>query len=390
MTPTIAILIGFLPDPRIYNRINLEKEIGHVHLICWDRGNSMQRAPIGDGYDVHIIKLKAGGNPLKRLIPYDRFCRRASALLNTIQPEVIHVQGLDMLKIACDYKKKSNKSVHIIYEVADIHRLLIDQQKSMVACVAQRYLRCLERRCEKQYDFIILTSQKYYDAYFVDYVSKEKVLYMPNVPDLSAFHSYRKKEDGDFAVGYIGGVRYKQQMINLIQAAERTGDRLFIAGFEDQPRIIEPMCQGKKNIEWVGRFDFKKQAAELYGKCDVMYSVYNADMHNVRVALPNKLYESVYCGIPLIVAKNTYLSEIVREWGVGVAVDHKSVDELVKVLQDLKSHPEKRAEISRNCRKHRGELDLRSYNEQLKGRLLSVLGDSNRGRARDEACAGDN
>ncbi len=164
---------------------------------------------------------------------------------------------------------------------------------------------------------------------------------------------------------------------------------MLIAGFEDQPQIIEPMCRGKNNIEWVGRYDFKKQAAELYGKCDVMYSVYNADMHNVRVALPNKLYESVYCEIPLIVAKNTYLAQVVEDWGVGVAVDHKSVEELAGVICDLRDHPEMRDKISLNCRKHRDEIDLQVHNEQLQKRLLSILGISNGRGDCHETCAGD-
>ena len=373
MAHTVAILIGFLPNPRIYKRIALEKQLGHVHLICWDRGSSMLEGPTEDGYDAYAIKIKAGGNPLKRLLPYRKFSKRANTLLEQIQPDVIHVQGLDMLKIACDYKKHSKKQVRIIYEVADLHRLLVDRQSSPVAWAAQKYLRFMDRHLEKQYDLLVLTSMKYYDAYFSDFVAKEKVLYMPNVPDLSAFDSYKKKDGGAFTVGYLGAVRYKQQMINLIEAAERTGDHLLIAGYEDQPNIIEPMCKGKPNIEWVGRFDFNKQAAELYGKCDVMYSVYDADMHNVRVALPNKLYEAVYCEMPLIVAKNTYLADTVEEWGVGMAVDHKSVDELADVINELRENKALRERIAENCRKRKAELDLKIYNAQLQDKILRLL-----------------
>lgn len=376
MAKTIAILIGFLPNPRIYKRMAIENQIGNVHLICWDRGDSMLQTPVDNDFKSHVIQVKAGGNPLKRLIPYQKFSKQANNLLNQIQPDLVHVQGLDMLKIACAYKKRSRKSVRIIYEVADLHRLLVDQQTSPPAKLAQKYLRFTERKLEKQYDLLVLTSMKYYDVYFNAYVSKDKVLYMPNVPDLSAFSSYQKKVGGEFTVGYLGAVRYKQQMINLIKASERTGEHVLIAGYEDQPNIIEPICLGKDNIEWVGRFDFKKQAAELYGKCDVMYSVYDADMHNVRVALPNKLYEAVYCEMPLIVARNTYLAQVVEEWGVGVAVDHKSVDELAETLKELRDNRNLREQIAENCRKHKDEIDLRKYNAQLKDEIVQLLEES--------------
>lgn len=147
------------------------------------------------------------------------------------------------------------------------------------------------------------------------------------------------------------------------------------AGFENEPLEIEPICKADPNIEWVGRFDFNKQAAGLYGKCDVMYSVYDADMHNVRVALPNKLYEAVYCEMPLIVAKNTYLAQVVEEWGVGVAVDHKNVDELVNALNELRNNKNLREQIVENCRKHKNEIDLQKYNAQLKDKIAGLLGE---------------
>ncbi len=377
MNKQIMILIGCLPQPIVYKRVELAKEIGDVHLICWDRGSSMHLSPVENGYSAHVIKINAKNNPLKRLIPYRKFCTEADKVLKKIQPDLIHVQGLDMLKIACAYKKHSAKPVRIIYEVADLHRLLVDHQESLIAKASQKYLRFMDRHLEKQYDLLVLTSMKYYDVYFHDFVAKNKVLYMPNVPDLSAFSTYQKKTHGEFTVGYIGGIRYKKEIKLLLDAAKLCNVRLMFAGFENEPLEIEPICKADPNIEWVGRFDFNKQAATLYGKCDVMYSVYDADMHNVRVALPNKLYEAVYCEMPLIVAKNTYLAQVVEEWGVGVAVDHKSVDELAETLKELRDNKNLREQIAKNCRKHKGEIDLQRYNAQLKDKIIQILGEAN-------------
>lgn len=372
----IVILVGFLPEPIIYKRVNLEKQLSDVHLICWDRGTNKLNMPAEEGYTAHVIKIEAKNNPLKRLVPYQKFRVIAGKLLDSIQPDLVHVQMLDMLSIACAYKKRAKHPVKIIYEIADLHRLLVDKQNTIIGDIAQKYLRSLDRRLEKQYDMLILTSMKYYAAYFKDFVAKDKVVYMPNVPNLSTFRTYKKKEGCAFTVGYVGSIRYKDQIKLLLNAAERCNVNLMLAGFENEPIEIEPLCKGKPNIEWVGCFDFEKQAAELYGKCDVMYSVYDADMHNVRVALPNKLYEAVYCEMPIIVAKNTYLAQVVEEWGVGVAVDHKSVEELAETLKELRDNKNLREQIAENCRKHKGEIDLQKYNAQLKDKIVRLLGES--------------
>ena len=375
MKKNIVILIGFIPIPRIYKRIEVEKSIGNLHLICWDRGNNMLLPPTGDGYETHIIGINAESDPIRRIIPYHRFSKKAKKLLETIKPRIIHVQGLDMLKIAVSYKKRASNKVSIIYEVADLHRLIIDQQKNLFKRCIRNYLRDEDKRLEPYYELLLITSERFREAYFNSFVSDEKILYMPNIPHLTAFEKFNKKKDSSrFVVGYIGSIRYKEQIKNLIEASKRCRINLLIAGYEEGDDEIEQLCKNEPHIEWIGRFDFEEQAAYLYGKCDVIYSVYNADLNNVRVALPNKLYESVYCEMPLIVAKNTYLAQIVKEWGVGLSVSHTDVVELCDVINKLCNDKELYNQIVNNCKNKKDEIDLEKYNNVLKTKILTIMG----------------
>ena len=67
----------------------------------------------------------------------------------------------------------------------------------------------------------------------------------------------------------------------------------------------------------------------------MIYSIYDASKKNVRIALPNKLYESVHCHLPIMVAKDTYLAEIVQDWGVGIAAKHNNGEEIKAALMKL-------------------------------------------------------
>ena len=372
--PKIAILIGFPTKPRINKRIALESSLADVHVIFWDRGNGIPYSTEVEGYKPYPLKIPMGTNPIWRFFPYRKFISRSMALLKQIKPDLIHVQGLDMLKIACAYKRQVNRNVRIVYEVADLHWLLVDKQKHPVKKMIQWYLRREENRLKNQYDLLILTCEKYYDVYFKALVEPERMLYMPNIPDLSAFRSYEKKEENEpYTVGYIGVIRYKKQMVNLLEAAKKTGVQLLVAGYEEGSAEIESMCKQDPNITWVGGFDFATQAAQLYGKCDVMYCVYDADMHNVQVALPNKLYEAVYCEMPLIAAKNTHLAELVEQWGVGFAIDHREPDELIALLEQLRDREIPLDTIVANCRQRKADMDLALYNQKLKAWLNRLL-----------------
>ena len=59
----------------------------------------------------------------------------------------------------------------------------------------------------------------------------------------------------------------------------------------------------------------------IYEAIDISYVVYDNRRPNVRMALPNKLYEAPYFGVPIVVANNTYLSERVRELNSGLIID---------------------------------------------------------------------
>lgn len=374
MNQKIVILIGFLPNPRMRKRIELEKTLGELHLICWNKGGNMLQLPEADGYTAHIVDVKANVNPSKRLLQFPAFIRKATRLLRQIQPRVIHVQAFDMLHIAYWYKQKYDQNVKIVYEIADLSPLIMEKQTDLVRWLIHAYVVRADRIYCRAIDLLVVTSEKYIDAYFQAFVPQDKVLYFPNVPDLACFGNYRSKDHTKaFTVGFIGAVRYRRQMRNLIEAAEACDMDLMIAGYENDPPEFEASCKAYPRGEWVGKFDFKSQIAALYGKCDVMYSVYDADIKNVRVALPNKLYEAVYCEMPLIVAKNTYLAQVVQEWGVGVAVDHRQPEELVEALKRLRDDEAFYRSLCENCRKHKAEIDLERYNEQLKQRLLPLL-----------------
>ena len=370
----IVILMGALPYPRMYKRIQTEKKLGELHLICWDRGNNNLEKPVGDNYKVHLIQENAIDDPLKRLAPYTRVFKKAYNLLNKIQPKVIHVEGLDMLKIAVCYKKRKNPSVKIVFEVGDLHRLIVDKQRGIIRKAARLYLRTEDRRLSRFYDLLVITSEAFYTEYFSEFVKKNKVMYVPNAPEVTAFKTYQRKKEGPFTIGYIGSIRYKKQIHMLLEAAEKCKVNLVFAGFEQEPLEIQPICINRPNTVWLGRFDFEKKAADIYGMCDVVYSVYDADMSNVRVALPNKLYESIYCELPIIVAQNTYLASKTKEWGVGIAVSHTNTKDLIKAIEKLQDYAFYNGIVD-NCKKRKKVLFAENSNEILARRIKSFLQD---------------
>ena len=372
----IAFVLGFLPNPRMYKRIHALKEGNSVSVGCVKRSNqdiyTKQDIP-GVVHYVKTMDVPISSQVLRRAKASRKVKSFVVEKLNKLQPDLIYTSGLDTLMAIYDYVQEHK--THVVYEVADLRESYIkDVPKTLVRKIIDSMICHTERRLFNCVDLLVLTSIKFYEAHYMDFVPREKVVYIPNMPELSVFDNFCRKQDRiPFVLGFIGGIRYMDQMYMMVDAAREVDVQIIIAGasVDDNPDFTD-YCKKQPNIKLLGKYDYSKDISKLYGMMDAIYSVYDADNANVRIALPNKLYESVYCGLPIVVAKNTYLSDLVRDWGVGVAVGHKDKSELVSELKRLKDDTAFYNSIVKNCENKRAQMNIHKYLDELKSRIQQL------------------
>jgi glycosyltransferase involved in cell wall biosynthesis len=365
-----CFLLTHVPDPKINKRIRVFKEYGKTTVICTRRKSQDVWEPAFNDVEHYIfdIDLPTTKHILKRVIISNEYQNKAYKKLIQIFPDIIYVEGLDSLMVAVKYKKKFRDTV-IIYDVADLREVYIEKAKSIVKQMITGVVKAEEKKCFKSVNWLVVTSPKFYEAYYYRLINQERVIFVPNVPDEQIFKNYKKKQAGVFTIGFIGGIRYLDQMRMLVEAAGECGVNVLFAGAGGTSADydeISTYCEGKEYISFTGKYKYERDIADLYGKVDCVYAVYDADNPNVKIALPNKLYESIMCSLPIIVAKRTYLSELVEQWGVGISVDHKVKDDLVSGINKLKTNDELMNTIAECCNKRKKDLSLEFYNSKLR------------------------
>ncbi|WP_304327684.1 glycosyltransferase [Candidatus Culexarchaeum yellowstonense] len=147
-----------------------------------------------------------------------------------------------------------------------------------------------------------------------------------------------------FTLVYAGIICYDRGLLLLAHAIrEVKGTRLILAG-----RIMQDIRQllQNPNIQYIGMLEYSK-ALELQGMADAIPILYDPKIPINRVANPNKLFEAMMLGVPVI---TNVCKGIVEETGCGLVVEYnyKSVK---KALQYLASHPEVRKKMGANGRK---------------------------------------
>ncbi len=371
-----TFLVNFTPPPRLIKRMDLVKDDFNVFVVYWDKGGEDKYDFKRDFVTKEMIDIEADkSNPMKRLIPTYKFFKKAYESLKKIKPDVIHVQSYDALEVAYKYKKNVDLNTKIIYEVPDIHRYLTDDKKKFPENFVSSILKRRENRMIDYVDLMVMTSMKFWE-HFEGKFNKDNLVFMPNIPNLKLFKDYHmlreKNSDRKFTVGYIGGIRYINELKKLVEAMEGMDMNLLMAGFEDG-NYFENLSKTKDFIDYHGKFYYDDEIANFYSQCDCIFSVYDASMKNVRIALPNKLYESVHAELPIIVAKDTYLSELVEEWKVGVSVDHNSKEEMRSAIIRLRDDKEFYNYLQENCRKMQDELNPDKNNQNLLKRIKNLF-----------------
>lgn len=366
----ILLLVSHYPDPLINKRLEMLKKKYKVMILYIKRGNN-DFIKISDVNYKELSVAFANGKFFKRFFCLLKLKKEVKSIVKEYNPEFVYAFRLDMLLLIVCNGFKNKK---IIYEIADLHNMIINSSKNVLKIIIRKILYLIEKKSCRNIDILSLTSEKYYDVYYYKFIPKEKFVFMPNIPNLEYFENYkRKKKNQKFTIGFIGVVRYKEQMKMLIDASEKTNSRILFAGIANDDEIMK-LAKSKKYIEYYGPYNYNNDIAKLYSKCDCIYSVYDTKINNVKYALPNKLYESIYCELPILVSSDTYLSEIVNKLNVGLSVKSDSVEDLVNKINLLKENEEIYSKIVENCKLNKIELNINKYNEIFLNKLDSVGG----------------
>lgn len=365
----IVFVLSHIPDPRMYRRIIAFKKEFYVSVICIRRTNQnifVQKDIEGVKHFVKDMCLPPQSQIFKRFKAFRKYQKFLSDALKEIDPDIIYTEGLDALIATNRYSLTHN--VKVIYEVADLRECYLKEEpKSFLRKIVDTVICKREKSVFNCVTMLVVTSMKFYDVHYKNFFPKVNVYYLPNMPELSAFRSYQPKDHStSFTVGFIGGLRYLKQMYLLVDAAkEAKVDVIIAGGVVGEADAFMEYCSSMPNVRILGRYNYDKDIARLYGNMDAIYAVYEADNANVRIALPNKLYESVYCGLPIIVAKTTYLSEVVKEWNVGVVVSHKDKNDLVQELIKLRDDNLYYNNFVNSCNSRHRDMDINIYLNNL-------------------------
>ena len=328
--------------------------------------NEKKVVKIVDGIKVVYIKLPYSQkmNISQRLYSFISFMIKASffafkeknidLIFATSTPLTVGFPALVLKKI---------KKIPYLFEVRDLWPEVPIQMGGLKNKLLQKLAILFEKTIYKNAKHIIALSPGMYDG-VIKYVSSSKVSMIPNMSKIDEFWQRKKNltlinklglKDSSFKIIHFGALGLANGIDSIIESAKLLKDDssvefIFIGGGSLEKSLIKQSKKyNLKNVHFLGKFNMKK-TSEIVNFCDVsMVSFLNIPI--LYTNSPNKLFDSLSAGKPIIVNSAGWTKDLVEKNKCGYYVNPSVYQELKDKILFLKENPKVVNVMGRNSRK---------------------------------------
>lgn len=333
-----------MPDPPVEKMANALLDAGHeVRILAWDRSNSYPEKSSRKQLVEHEAEIIHFGI----LAVYSGGIKKNFHALLTFQHRIIHwlskhhqeydaVHAFDFdtgfaAMVCCKIWKK--KFVyHILDYYVDGHTLPSKPLNSIVEFFEIRVINAA--------DTTILCTEKRIEQ--IDKASPKKICVIHNTPDavLQPSASFKLQSSNDkMKIAYVGILAGARLLKETVKAVAQMNDvEMHIGGFGEYEAWMQEAARKHGNISFYGKLQYSDTLA-LESQCDVMVATYDPSFRNHKYAAPNKFYESLMLGKPIIMAQETGYDDVIREHDIGLLAEY-SEDGIGSAIQALNKRRE--------------------------------------------------
>lgn len=203
----------------------------------------------------------------------------------------------------------------------------------------RKFLSLYDKRLIKKSILTTMTSEGFIDYHGLEN-KRNNIIIIPNRVNpglLKLDYKHKAFEEGKLSIGFVGGFRYCSIFNFTKQIVTKYNYITFhvygnIISYNDELQLLSQQCP---NLILHGIFKNPDDMPAVYESLDLVLATYDADSINAQYAEPNKMYESIFFRVPIIVSKGTFLSKKVERLGIGYSVDALDNDDIDKLVLSL-------------------------------------------------------
>ena len=351
-----------------WNSLELIKNGHSVTVICYSRDAEEKISrETRNGIDIITLKIDYSQSMgvMNRLKAYIHFMlvsthialkqKDIDFVIATSTPLTIGFPALVLKKF---------KKIPYLFEVRDLWPEVPIQMGGLKNKLLIKLAKWFEKTIYKNASHIVALSPGMEDGVIETGIPKTKITMIPNMAKIDEFWSRPlnkqlieelKINPNTFKVIYFGAMGEANAIEYILETAELLKENkdiefIFIGNGAKKDLIIEAIeNKSLGNVSYLGLFAMEK-TSELVNICDVSLVTFS-NIPILYTNSPNKLFDSLSAGKPIIVNSKGWTKKLVEEHECGIFVDPESPQDFADKLLDLKESPQLRKKMGINSRK---------------------------------------
>jgi glycosyltransferase involved in cell wall biosynthesis len=352
-------------------------EAGHrVSMICGVYETAAGAIPLSDGrrvLDIDGIRVHCVPEPYsnkmgfaRRLLAFGRFARAAERIVRGLDADLVFATSTPLSVGLPGMKGARHLGVPFVFEVRDLWPELPIAMGIIRNPLLKWYTRRLERRIYFAARHIIALAPGIQEGICRTGYPRERTSMIPNASDLDLFRPNdapledpRFGPPEDFRLVFTGAHGLANGLDAVLDAAgelRRRGVRgvrfVFIGEGGQRERLIQrSRSEGLTECtSWVPLVP-KEELARLLPRMDVGLMILKNVPSFYYGTSPNKFFDYIACGLPVLNNYPGWLAEMIREHRCGLAVPPDDPKAFADAVLWLRDHPDERCAMGRRARR---------------------------------------
>lgn len=340
----------------------LSKSKYNVKILGWDRDGFFKNNSNEIKENEKIIKIRVFkrtaryASGIKNIFKLLSFQIWLTAMLYKDREniDIIHSCDFDTALPAKLISKLYNKK--LVYDIFDYYidshyvpdklKKIIEKKEISVINYADLTIICSEWRKEQ----IIKSKPK-------------RLLVIHNTPDISNIKT-DKCVNSKFKIAYVGILQEGRLLKEIATKIKEMKDvELHIGGFGIYAEYFQKLAKENDNIFFYGTMEYN-DVLKLESKCDILFATYDPSIANHKYSSPNKLYEAMALGKPIIVCNNTGIDSIVKNEQIGYSINYNA-QEFKECINKLKENKKINEQFGLNAKKTYNKYSWQQMEKRL-------------------------
>lgn len=329
--------------------MNHKKIVFVLNAITITRCQKRVQEFIDAGYEVEVYGFERGG---------ETYATPAGFTITTIGCHAVSMSYYKRLMVIVKALKELHKKYrgqkdvvfyYFFFDVAFAASLVSKRQyiyeesdipyANLKPIVFRWFLALWDKRIIRHSLLTTMTSEGFINYHRLQW-HRENIIVIPNRVNVSLLqqpYTHKEFEEGKLSIGFVGGFRYRSILNFVNEVVNRFKYVTFhiygnIMNYEDE---LKALVKDNSNLILHGIFNNPSDLPYVYENLDLVLATYDADSINAQYAEPNKMYESIFFRVPIIVSKGTFISEKVERLGIGYSVNALDNEDVFRLLESL-------------------------------------------------------